>query len=592
MFNQSFFEESIDTFYKINSIALDCSKKTIDSIPEINKIIEKTTPAINEVQESFQKWGESIVENPKHTQNKQQEFLNELTQLQSYITNKIVNKETEKVIQESPNDKRFKHKDWEENLYFDSLKQFYLLFAKWFENTIENQPNLDEKNKNKVLFHAKQLTAALSPNNFLATNPEVLEATINEKGNNLKKGFNKLLNDLKEGSGQLKISQSSNQTLKIGENMATTKGKIIFQNRYFELIQYEPSTKGVYQTPILIVPPFINKYYILDINEQKSFVKPLIKEGFTVFMMSWVNPDESYRNTTFDDYVINGVEKALNIIKHQLFAKEIHTIGYCVGGTLLATTAAYLAKKGNTSIKSMTLLSTFTDFENVGEMEIFITEKQIAALEAIMEEKGYFDDKYLYDTFNSLKSNDLLWPFLIQNYLLGKEPKSFDILFWNSDGIRLPEKLYSQYLRQFYLNNALSNESLMINSETLNLNDITCDAFLVASKNDHIVPWESSFVFHKNHTKNSTFVLNSGGHISSVAHNIETKKQTYQCSNSKRMTKKWLKEIETKKGSWFYDWYDWLKGRSGSLKTSKKVSEYRRKTIADAPGTYVLKTNK
>ena len=370
-------------------------------------------------------------------------------------TMKLLGGAADPVAAPSKGDKRFKHEDWEEHFLFDYIKQSYLITARWLHDAVGSVEGLDDATKRKVDFFTRQYIDALAPSNFALTNPEVFRETIATGGQNLVKGLNNLLDDIERGNGRLKISMTDPKAFELGVNIATTPGKVIFQNDLLQLIQYEPTTAKVAKRPLLISPPWINKYYILDLREKNSFVKWAADRGLTVFVVSWVNPDEKLAHKNFADYITEGALAALDAIEKATGEKEVNVVGYCLGGTLLAATLAYMAATKDRRIISGTFMTSLVDFTRAGELEVFIDEEQVASLERKMSERGYLEGSEMANTFNMLRSNDLIWSFVINNYLLGRDPFPFDLLHWNCDSTRMPATMHSFYLRNMYLQNLL-----------------------------------------------------------------------------------------------------------------------------------------
>ena len=400
------------------------------------------------------------------------------------MMDRMQGKSTEPLVSPAPSDKRFLDKDWQNVWMFDFIKQSYLLTAQWMHDLVRKEAEkLDPKLAQKVEFYMDQMVDAISPSNFWLTNPEVLRTTIETGGENLMKGLENLLNDLERGHGKLRISMTDAKAFKVGKNLATTPGKVVFQNDLMQLIQYEPRTTAVYQTPLLIMPPWINKYYILDLREKNSFIHYLVSQGHTVFCISWVNPDASYANISFDDYMMDGCFAAMREIKKATGQEDINILGYCIGGTVLANALAYLeaapAPFDLPKVKSATYLVTMTDFSEPGDLGVFIDEDQVSALEARMTEQGYLDAASLGVTFNMLRANDLIWSFVVNNYLLGREPFPFDILYWNGDLTNLPAAMHSFYLRKMYMENLLCMPNgLSMKNVPIDLTRITTPSFL------------------------------------------------------------------------------------------------------------------
>ena len=400
----------------------------------------------------------------------------------------------ETVVREQKGDKRFKHDDWQDNVLFSYIKQSYLLMAGWIQDTVANVEGLDDKAKKKLQFYTKQFVDALAPSNFALTNPEVVRATIESGGENLINGLKNMLADLERGKGKLNIRMTDLNAFELGKNVATTPGKVIYQNEMMQLLQYDPSTPEVFKKPLLIFPPWINKFYIMDLRPKNSLIKWCVDQGFTVFLMSWINPDEKMAERSFDDYLQYGPLAALDAIEQATGEREVNALGYCLGGTLLGITNAYLAAVGDSRITSGTHLTTMLDFGEPGELGVFIEEEQIASLEKRMAVKGYLDGSEMATTFSMLRANDLMWSFFINNYLLGKDPFPFDLLYWNSDSTRMPAKMHSFYLRNFYQNNRLKEPGgISLLGTPIDLTKVKVPAYFLSAIEDHISPWTSNY---------------------------------------------------------------------------------------------------
>lgn len=489
-------------------------------------------------------------------------------------------------IEAAIQDKRFRDKAWDEHPYFKFIKELYHLNARHITSAIANAEDLDEDSRQKIEFFARQLIDALAPSNFALLNPEVMRKTAETQGKNLLLGLKNLIKDLKDSDGNLKISMTDLTAFEVGRNLATTEGKVIFENKLFQLIQYKSTTEKVYERPFLMIPPWINKYYILDLSEKNSFVKWLVEQGFTVCMISWVNPDESLRNIDLEDYLTDGVLKALEFICKTFKVESVNALGFCIGGTLLGASLAYLAKKKDSRIHSATYLTTLLDFDNPGDMMAFVDEKQIAFLEKLMAEKGYLDGGQMSMTFNALRANDLIWSYYVKNYLLGEDPFPFDLLYWNSDSTNMPAKMHSTYLRGMYLNNLLAQpDGMTLDGVSLDLRDIQVPAFFLSTEHDHIAPWQSTYQGALLHSGETEFVLGGSGHIAGVIN--PPNKQKYDYRTAKQIAKTpeaWYNASEANPGSWWPYFGKWLEKHSGEKVSSR---EYPTKTLEDAPGSYV-----
>lgn len=492
------------------------------------------------------------------------------------------------VIEPAANDKRFKDKDWSENQVFDFIKQSYLLSARWLQTTVADVKGLDDKTRKKVDFYAKQFADALSPTNFLFTNPEVLRTTFQSNGENLVKGLNNMLKDLERGKGQLQITQTDMEYFEVGRNLALTPAKIVFQNDLMQLIQYMPTTEQQYERPLVIFPPWINKYYILDLGEKNSFVKWATAKGYTVFVASWVNPDGRLAQKTFEDYMREGIFAALDAIEEATGQKEVNAIGYCIGGTLLSATLAYMAAKGDNRIKSATFFAAQADFSEAGDLQVFIDDEQLKSMEDTMKAQGgYLDGAKMATTFNMLRSNDLIWSFVVNNYLLGKDPMRFDLLYWNSDTTRMPIAMHMFYLRECYKENNLARGRMVLGGEKLDLSKVKIPIYLQSAKDDHIAPYRSVYKSTKLFKGPVTFMMAGSGHIAGVINPPEANK--YQHWTNDKVPEKvedWIAGATENPGSWWPHWDKWLSKLSGKKVDARTPGDGELKVIEDAPGTY------
>ncbi len=494
------------------------------------------------------------------------------------------------VIEPERGDRRFKHEDWSDKPYFSAIQQSYLLTSQWVRNMVSNVEGLDEHTAEKVKFFTERYLDAMSPTNFALTNPAVIEKTVATNGGNLVSGLKNMLADLEAGDGQLRISMTDTEAFELGENVGATPGKVVFQNRMFQLIQYSPTTDKVLKRPLLIVPPWINKFYILDLQPKNSFLKWATDNGHTVFVVSWVNPDESYSNTEFDTYVKEGVITAVDAVEKTTGESEINAIGYCIGGTLLSTALSYMKANGDERIKSATFFTTMLDFSEPGELGVFIDEEQIGGLEKKMAETGYLEGTSMAGAFNLMRANDLIWSFYVSNYLLGNSPRPFDLLYWNSDSTRMPEAMHSWYLRNLYMENKLVQPgSLSIDGVGIDLGTIDIPACFVSTVDDHIAPWKSTYLGAKCLGGDVTFILGGSGHIAGIVNPPEANKYGFRISNELADTSnQWLENAKAHEGSWWSTWNTWAYDNSGNQMVAARVpGEGTLPVIEDAPGTYV-----
>lgn len=502
---------------------------------------------------------------------------------------RMMGQETTPIVEPERDDRRFKGEAWENDV-FDFIKQSYLLTSNWMEDTVSDIEGLDKKTKQKVEFFTKQYADALSPTNFVMTNPEVLQTTIDTRGENLINGLRNLLEDLERGDGKLNIKMTDADAFEVGKNVATSPGKVVFRNDLMELIQYTPTTEKVAKTPLLICPPWINKFYILDLREKNSFIKWAVEQGNTVFVISWVNPDRELAMKTFTDYMLEGPLAAIEAIKDATGEDEVNAVGYCIGGTLLATTLAYMAAKKMKGVKSATYFTTMVDFEEAGDLGVFIDDTSLKNLEDKMNERGYLEGSEMASTFNMMKANDLVWSFVVNNYLLGKDPFPFDLLFWNSDSTRMPAAMHSFYLRNMYLDNKLVEPGgIEIEGVKLDLRKIKVPTYIISTREDHIAPWKPTYEATQLYAGPIRFILSASGHIAGVVNPPAAGKYCYWINDETPANPdEWLAGAEQHEGSWWPDWDKWLGKQNGKeLVDARQPGDGKLKPICDAPGKYV-----
>ncbi len=492
-------------------------------------------------------------------------------------------------LADTEDDRRFKHDDWQDNILFDFIKQAYLLTARWVLTTVREVEGLDDKTSRKVDFFMRQFVDALSPTNFVLTNPEVLRTVVETGGQSLLDGLSNLLDDLERGKGKLAIRMTDLEAFELGENVATTPGKVVYQTELTQLIQYQPSTDEVYQRPLLIVPPWINKYYILDLQPKNSFIKWAVDQGHSVFVLSWVNPDERLAQKDFEDYLTEGTLAALDGIEKATGERVVNGVGYCLGGTLLMATVAYLAAKRQRRFESVTCLTTLLDFSAPGELEVFIDEDQVSSLEKIMDARGYLEGSEMATTFNMLRANDLIWSFFINNYLLGKEPFPFDLLYWNSDSTRMPAQMHSFYLRNMYLeNNLVKPGAIVLNDTPIDLGKIETPAYFLSTLEDHIAPWRTTYAGTQWVSGDVKFVLGGSGHIAGVINPPD--KQKYGFWTNDELTSDssdWFQTATKNQGSWWLDWQAWVEPFGGEKVPARVPGDAELPVLEEAPGSYV-----
>ncbi|KRR23103.1 PHA/PHB synthase family protein [Bradyrhizobium retamae] len=502
---------------------------------------------------------------------------------------RMAGEQAKPAIEPSPRDKRFKDPEWKSNLFFDFVLQLYLLTAQWAQELVKNAEGVDPHTRKKAEFYVQQIANAIAPSNFVLTNPEVLRETLASNGDNLVRGMKMLAEDIEAGRGMLRIRQSDPSNLEVGVNMATTPGKVIYQNELMQLIQYTPTTETVLRTPLLIVPPWINKFYILDLKPEKSYVKWCVDQGITVFVISWVNPDKELGKKTFDDYMKEGPLAAMDVIEKVTGEMKVHTAGYCVGGTLLASTLAWLAEKRRQRVTSATLFAAQVDFTHAGDLLVFVDEDQIATLEREMEARGVLEGSKMAMAFNMLRSNDLIWSYVVSNYLKGQPPSSFDLLHWNSDATRMPAANHSYYLRNCYLENRLSSGSMVLDNTLLDLSKVKVPVYNLATREDHIAPADSVLYGSQFFGGPVKYVLSGSGHIAGVVNPPAAGKYQYWTNdNIKDVTlADWMKNATEHKGSWWPDWLQWLEGLDAERAPARAVGSEEMPPIEDAPGSYV-----
>jgi polyhydroxyalkanoate synthase subunit PhaC len=492
-------------------------------------------------------------------------------------------------IETQKGDRRFRHEDWQNKFLFDYLKQSYLIASRHLHKVMCNVQGLDESAAKKVDFYTRQYIDALSPSNFALTNPEVLNETVRSGGKNLLKGFNNLLDDLHRGDGELRVKMVDGSAFKLGENIAATPGKVVFQNDLIQLIQYAPATKAVYRRPLLIVPPWINKFYVLDMRADNSFVRWAVEQGHTVFIVSWINPDAKHAAKTFEDYLNEGTLAAIQAALDASGAEDLNLVGFCLGGTLAASTLGYLAAKNDKRVASTTFFATLVDFKQAGELEVFIDEQQVAALEKRMNKRGYLEGSEMATTFNMLRANDLIWSFVVNNYLMGREPMSFDLLYWNSDSTRMPAAMHSYYLRNMYMKNLLREPGgLVLNKTPIDLSKVKTPLYFISTVEDHIAPWKTVYAGARVFNSAVRFVLGGSGHIAGIVNPPSANKYGYW-TNEKQVddADTWLTNAKQHPGSWWTDWQQWVDKHGGGKVSARTPGKGKLKALEDAPGSYV-----
>jgi polyhydroxyalkanoate synthase len=534
---------------------------------------------------AFMEMTARLMAHPGRVMQAQLGFWQDYLTLWQNTTRRIMGMDTEPVIQADPKDKRFRDESWQQNEIFDFIKQSYLLSARYVQDVVKQADGMDPKTARKVDFYARQFVDAMSPSNFLLTNPEVLRKTAETGGENLLRGLNNLLSDLERGRGKLTIKMTDLDAFRVGENIGVSPGRVIYENALMQLIQYAPTTKTVLKRPLLILPPWINKFYILDLRPKNSLVRYAVSQGHTVFMVSWVNPDEALGDAGFEDYMKSGVFAALDAIEAATGERDVNAIGYCLGGTLLATTLAWMAKRGDRRIKSATFFVCLLDFQEAGELGVFIDEEQLTALEDKMKQRGFLEGSDMAMTFNMLRANDLIWSFVVNNYLLGNEPFPFDLLYWNSDATRMPARMHSFYLRNMYQQNLLAQpDAITLEGEAIDLGLVDVPAYFLSTREDHIAPWRSTYRGAKLLGGQIRFVLAASGHIAGVVNSPDGGKYNHWTNDALPDTaQEWLETATEMAGSWWPDWNRWVVAHAGARVPARVPAE----GIEAAPGRYV-----
>ncbi len=541
-----------------------------------------------EITRAFQQIWLDALKNPVRAWNNYNDFVQQYTQLMTETALKFWggDQQVNPVVEPEKGDKRFSAPDWQQNAVFDALKQSYLLAATTLLKTARGIERLDEHQQHKLMFYLRQFLDAISPTNLMFTNPQVIHETISTGGQNMVKGMEHLLRDFK--SGQIKMTDTD--AFAPGRNLALTPGQVIYRNKLIELIQYAPATEQVYTIPLLFIPPWINKYYILDMQPQNSFIKFLVDSGFTVFIISWKNPDASMEEITFEDYMTLGPLTALDVVKEITGSQKVNIVGYCIGGTLLAMVLSYLTALGDKTANSATFFVSLLDFREVGDTAVFIDEPQVTYIEGQMMERGYLDSRSMASMFNMMRANDLIWSNVVNNYLLGKEPPAFDLLYWNNDGTRMAREAHSFYLRNTYLeNNLVKPGKIVLKDVPIDLKRIRQDIYAVGAQQDHIVPWKAAWQISQLGSGKVRFVLGGSGHIAGIINPPSKGKGAYWVSDKPAASAdEWLEGAKNQQGSWWTNWLEWLMPRSGELKEPPSLGSKVHPPITPAPGTYVL----
>lgn len=556
---------------------------------ESGEVQDRPPAELAEVVKTFTSVAEYWLSDTSRSSELQAKLAKDYLDLWGSAVRRMAGQDAQPAIAPSPRDKRFADPEWKSNQFFDFVMQLYLLTAKWAQELVRDAEGLDPQTRRKAEFYVQQVTNALSPSNFVLTNPEVLRETVASSGENLARGLTMLAEDIAAGKGMLKIRQSNPDNLVVGVNMATTPGKVIYQNEMMQLIQYSPTTETVLRTPLLIVPPWINKFYILDLKPEKSYIKWCVDQGITVFVISWVNPDKRLGNKSWEDYMKEGLLTAMDVIEKITGEMKVHTAGYCVGGTMLATTLAWLAEKRRQRVSSATFFAAQVDFTHAGDLLVFVDEEQIAALEQDMKAAGVLEGSKMAMAFNMLRSNDLIWSYVVSNYLKGQQPSAFDLLHWNSDATRMTASNHSYYLRNCYLENRLSTGTMVLDNTLLDLSKVKVPVYNLATREDHIAPAESVLYGSQFFGGPVKYVLSGSGHIAGVVNPPASNKYQYWTNDNIKdvSVAEWMKGAVEHKGSWWPDWRQWLGELDPEQVPARAPGSEAFPPIEDAPGSYV-----
>ena len=541
------------------------------------------------VGDAFVRMGQAMLADPQKMVEAQMRWWQQMGEVWQAQLRKAGGETVQPVAEADPADRRFKDDAWSEEVVFDYIKQSYLVSSRWVRETVSDVEGLDAKTKEKAEFYTRQLTDALAPTNFIALNPAVLREAAETKGESLLRGLRHLLDDLERGAGQLRIRMTDEQAFEVGVNLATSPGKVVFQNELFQLVQYAPSTDKVYKRPLLITPPWINKFYILDLKPKNSFIKWAVDQGFTVFVISWVNPDQSLAELTFEDYMTRGQLAAIEAVEAQTGERELTLIGYCLGGTLTACLLAWMAARGDDRVKAVTFFTCMLDFSEPGELGVFIDDEQLRLIDEHMADKGYLEARHMQQVFSLMRSNDLVWSFVVNNYLLGREPMAFDLLYWNSDSTRMPRMMHSFYLRNMYQKNLLAQPGgIELAGVPIDLATVRTPAYFLSAREDHIAPWRATYASSNLLGGEVRFVLGGSGHIAGVVNPASSTKYGYWTGpHGEPKADEWLAAAEQHDGSWWPDWRDWLAKKSGPKVPARDPAAGRLTVIEDAPGSFV-----
>lgn len=588
-----------EQLFKNIARAIDDGTRLLGKLAERGSDVKAQETAGDDASHLSELFGEVAkvwMENPDAFVDAHGDLMRRYADLFTSIGERLRGADVDPVIEPAPGDKRFRDEEWSTNPYFDFWKQAYLITSGWAEDVVAHTDTLDTHTRHKAEFYLKMLSGAASPSNFPMTNPEVVREIVSSNGENLINGLQQLAEDMERSKDSLKITQTDTTAFEVGRNLALSPGKVVYQNDLFQLLHYEPATPTVHARPFLLVPPWINKFYVLDLVPEKSFIRYIVEQGFSVFVISWVNPDERLAAKTFEDYMKEGILEAASVASTICDGKKCNVLGYCVGGTLLGTTLAYLAtkkdKRKNRPFASATFLTTQLDFTRAGDLQVFVDEEQIEVLEEMVADQGYLDGAKMAGAFNMLRPGDLIWPYVVNNYLLGKKPFPFDLLYWNQDSTRMPAANHIFYLRQFYHENNLSRGRLEIAGKTLDLGKVDMPIYELAAREDHIAPPGSVYTGARMFGGDAVrYVLAGSGHIAGVVNHPGRNKYQFWTNAAglePETYEDWLEGVDEHQGSWWPDWIAWLRQQSGKQVEARVPGAHPDyPAIEDAPGSYV-----
>lgn len=580
---------------EVNTLGFAAAKELRENFKQVEEIMAGFAKSYENMKldpfnltQAYGEWWKAVSSDPQALMQKNIEYWQKSLELSQQAMMALMGQKPDPVVTAEKGDRRFSHEDWSEKPVFDVIKQSYLLTSQWMRTLVSDVEGLDDHTSDRVKFFTERFMDAMSPTNFALTNPAVLEKIKETKGANIVHGLKNMLEDLETGKGELRIRMTDTKAFELGKNVAVTPGKVVFQNRMFQLIQYTPSTEKALKRPLMVVPPWINKFYIMDLQPKNSLLKWLVDQGHTVFVISWVNPDETYADTGFDSYIKEGVLTAVDAIQYETGESEINAIGYCIGGTLLTSALAYMKAKGDERIKSATFFTTMINFSEPGELGLFIDDQQVSGLESTMEKTGYLDGSQMAGAFNLLRANDLIWSFYVNNYLLGNDPRPFDLLYWNGDSTRMPAKMHSWYLRNLYLQNDLCKpKALSVDGVPLDVTAIDVPACFISAVEDHIAPWKSTYMGARLFAGPTRFILGGSGHIAGIINPPAAKKYGYRVSDALvENADEWMAATPVSEGSWWPEWDKWVRTLNPA-EVAARTPGSKLTPIEDAPGTYV-----